>query len=60
MLNSFDIVGSDGQPVRWALNFFHKAGLTDRVYGPELTIRLCKAAAEQGVRDLPLRQQPAT
>ena len=49
MLNSFDIVASDGQPVRWALNFFHGAGLKDRVYGPELTIRLCKAAAEQGV-----------
>lgn len=48
-LNSFDIVASDGQPVRWALNFFHGTGLKDRVYGPELTIRLCKAAAEQGV-----------
>jgi exopolysaccharide biosynthesis WecB/TagA/CpsF family protein len=49
VLNSFDVVASDGQPVRWALNFFHKAGLPDRVYGPELTTRLCKAAAEQGV-----------
>jgi N-acetylglucosaminyldiphosphoundecaprenol N-acetyl-beta-D-mannosaminyltransferase len=49
ILNSFSIVASDGQPVRWALNLFHKTGLTDRVYGPELTIRLCKAAAEQGV-----------
>ena len=49
VLNSFDIVATDGQPVRWAMNFFHKAGLPDRVYGPELTIRLCKAAAEQGV-----------
>jgi exopolysaccharide biosynthesis WecB/TagA/CpsF family protein len=49
ILNSFDIVASDGQPVRWALNFFHKTGLKDRVYGPELTSRLCKAAAEQGV-----------
>ena len=49
VLNSFDVVASDGQPVRWALNFFHNTGLKDRVYGPELTIRLCKAAAEQGV-----------
>jgi N-acetylglucosaminyldiphosphoundecaprenol N-acetyl-beta-D-mannosaminyltransferase len=49
VLNSFELVASDGQPVRWALNFFHKTGLADRVYGPELTIRLCKAAAEQGV-----------
>jgi exopolysaccharide biosynthesis WecB/TagA/CpsF family protein len=49
VLNSFSVVASDGQPVRWALNWFHKSGLKDRVYGPELTNRLCKAAAEQGV-----------
>lgn len=49
MMNAFDVIAPDGQPVRWTLNFFHKAGLTDRVYGPELTIRLCAAAAEAGV-----------
>ena len=49
VLNGFDLVGCDGQPVRWALNFFHNARLADRVYGPELTVRLCRAAAEQGV-----------
>jgi N-acetylglucosaminyldiphosphoundecaprenol N-acetyl-beta-D-mannosaminyltransferase len=48
-MNAFDIVAPDGQPVRWALNKFHKANLSDRVYGPELTIRLCGAAAEAGV-----------
>ena len=48
-MNAFDLVAPDGQPVRWAMNFFHAAGLTDRVYGPELTRRLCAAAAEQGV-----------
>jgi exopolysaccharide biosynthesis WecB/TagA/CpsF family protein len=48
-LNAFDVVAPDGQPVRWSLNFFHRAGLSDRVYGPELTRRLCKAAAERGV-----------
>ncbi|HZN66948.1 MAG TPA: WecB/TagA/CpsF family glycosyltransferase [Tepidisphaeraceae bacterium] len=45
----FDIVAPDGQPVRWALNLFHQAGLTDRVYGPELMLRLCGAAAAAGV-----------
>ena len=49
-LNQFEIVAPDGQPVRWALNYFYKTGLTDRVYGPELTWRLCKAAAEAGIR----------
>ena len=48
-MSAFDVVASDGQPVRWALNKFHKANLSDRVYGPELTIRLCAAAAEAGV-----------
>jgi len=47
-LNAFDLVTPDGQPVRWALNLLHRAGLTDRVYGPELTLRVIAAcAAEQ-------------
>lgn len=53
-LNQFDLVCPDGQPVRWALNGLHAkkfAGpkLADRVYGPELTLRLCEAAAEEKV-----------
>jgi N-acetylglucosaminyldiphosphoundecaprenol N-acetyl-beta-D-mannosaminyltransferase len=48
-INAFDVVGPDGQPVRWALNKLHHARLTDRVYGPELMMRLCAAAAEQSV-----------
>ncbi|HEX8912270.1 MAG TPA: WecB/TagA/CpsF family glycosyltransferase [Humisphaera sp.] len=48
-MNDFDLVAPDGQPVRWAMNYFHKAGLTDRVYGPNLTWKLCAAAAERGV-----------
>ena len=48
-VNAFDVVGPDGQPVRWALNRLHAAGLTDRVYGPELMVRLCAAAAVEGI-----------
>lgn len=48
-LNAFDILAPDGQPVRWALNYFHRTGLTDRVYGPELMRRLCAGAAESGI-----------
>lgn len=33
-LNGLDLVTPDGQPVRWALNALHGAGLPDRVYGP--------------------------
>ena len=48
-INVFDIVAPDGQPVRWALNKFHKAELRDRVYGPEMMMRLCRKAAQTGV-----------
>ncbi len=44
-LNHLDLVCPDGQPVRWALNRLHGAHLSDRVYGPELTLRLCAEAA---------------
>lgn len=48
-VNGFQIVAPDGQPVRWALNLLYRTGLRDRVYGPELTLRLCRRAAEDGV-----------
>ena len=48
-LNSLDLVVPDGQPVRWALNWLYAAGLKDRVYGPNLTLRLCEKAAEKKV-----------
>lgn len=48
-LNLLDIVTPDGQPVRWALNILHRAGLKDRVYGPDLTLKICEAAANAGV-----------
>jgi exopolysaccharide biosynthesis WecB/TagA/CpsF family protein len=48
-VNRCDIVAPDGQPVRWALNFFHKSRLEDRVYGPETMRRLCQKAAHSGV-----------
>ncbi|MEM6689052.1 MAG: WecB/TagA/CpsF family glycosyltransferase [Planctomycetota bacterium] len=48
-LNQFDLVCPDGQPVRWALNRIHDCGLADRVYGPELTLRLCEAGSLHGV-----------
>lgn len=48
-LNSFDLVTPDGQPVRWALNLLHRAGLTDRVYGPTLTLRVLAGCADKGL-----------
>jgi len=48
-LNRFDLLTPDGQPVRWVLNALHRAGLADRVYGPNLTLRLCRRAAAEGL-----------
>jgi N-acetylglucosaminyldiphosphoundecaprenol N-acetyl-beta-D-mannosaminyltransferase len=48
-LNEMEMVVPDGQPVRWALNLLHSAGLEDRVYGPEFTLRVCAAAADLGL-----------
>lgn len=46
-LNQFDIVACDGQPVRWALNRFFGAGIKERVYGPAMTLSVCREAAER-------------
>ena len=48
-LNSLDLVVADGQPVRWALNWLAKARLKDRVYGPNLTVAVCKRAEQQAL-----------
>src|SRR4029079_7250758 len=48
-VNRFDMVTPDGQPVRWALNRIHGAQLRERVYGPELMLRLCEAAAREKI-----------
>jgi exopolysaccharide biosynthesis WecB/TagA/CpsF family protein len=48
-IRRFDVVTPDGQPVRHALNWLYGAGLEDRVYGPNLMLRLCERAAEEGV-----------
>ncbi len=50
-LNQLEMIVPDGQPVRWALNWLYQSGLRDRVYGPNLTLKVCEAAANE---DLPI------
>jgi len=50
-LNNLDLVCPDGQPVRWALNLMHRTRLHERVYGPNLMLETCRAAA---LRELPI------
>ncbi len=47
-MNSLELVVPDGQPIRWALNLIHRTRLADRVYGPELMLRVCRGAARHG------------
>ena len=49
VLNGMELVVPDGQPVRWALWWLYKKPLPDRVYGPELTLRVAQALAERGL-----------
>lgn len=46
-LNRLDMIVPDGMPVRWGLNWIHKTGLPDRVYGPNLMLKLCEQAAQE-------------
>ncbi len=48
VLNRADLVVPDGQPVAWTLRAL---GLpdTERIYGPDLTLALCRAAAAAGL-----------
>ena len=48
-LNHFDLLVPDGQPVRWVLNALYGTKLTDRVYGPNLTLKVCERAAAEGL-----------
>ena len=49
IINSADLVTADGMPVVWAQKLLGHKQAT-RVYGPELTLRLCKQCEEEGVK----------
>jgi N-acetylglucosaminyldiphosphoundecaprenol N-acetyl-beta-D-mannosaminyltransferase len=45
-LNHFDLLVPDGQPVRWVMNWLYGTKLRERVYGPELMLKICERAAK--------------
>lgn len=49
LVNKLDMVVPDGQPVRWALNDFHKVNLKDRVAGPILTDHVLAKANDKAL-----------
>lgn len=52
VLNSFDYLVADSQWVKWSLGFIYseKAKLKDRVYGPELMLKICHLASNSGYK----------
>ena len=60
VLNRFEIVAPDGQPVRWGLSWTRQAELSDRVYGPTLMLRSCEAAARAQLPVYLYGSRPAT
>lgn len=48
-LNHFDLLVPDGQPIRWVLNWLHRAELLQPVVGRNLTARVCARAADEGI-----------
>ncbi|MDB5046608.1 MAG: glycosyl transferase, WecB/TagA/CpsF family [Deinococcus sp.] len=58
-LNGLNLVVPDGQPVRWALGLLHGKHLPDRVYGPELTLRVAEALAQDDLSVYLYGSQPA-
>jgi exopolysaccharide biosynthesis WecB/TagA/CpsF family protein len=59
-VNRFEVITPDGQPLRWALNWLHGAGLKSTVQGYEIMWRLCEQAAECGVSIYLYGSSPAT
>jgi exopolysaccharide biosynthesis WecB/TagA/CpsF family protein len=48
-LNQFEMIVPDGMPVRWGLNLLYGTQLPDRVYGPNLMLKICEGAARRGL-----------
>lgn len=48
-LNQFEMIVPDGMPVRWGLNLMYGVKLPDRVYGPNLMLKICEGAAQRGL-----------
>lgn len=50
ILNSFDMTLPDSQYVKWALNYLYNLSIKNRIYGPELFLRLCKQAEKNKLK----------
>ena len=58
MLQAFQALAPDGQPVRFALNVLHGAGMPDRVRAVDLTLEVCGRAATERLKIYLLGSRP--
>ena len=49
-LNSFDFVLPDGQSLVWAANFLYGYHIKERIYGPDLLLKLCSHCEKEKIR----------
>lgn len=49
-ISKMDMVTTDGQPVRWALNYFHRIRMKSRTTGPQLTSQVLSEANKLKLR----------
>jgi len=47
ILDAIDIIVPDSQYVRWALRLLYDVNLKERVYGPELLLKICSMAQKE-------------
>lgn len=59
-VNQIELVVPDGQPVRWAMNAICATDLTDRVYGPDLTVKVLEQANQKYMRVFLFGSKPNT
>lgn len=50
IFNKFDLVLPDGQSLVWAVNFLYKTSVQDRIYGPDLLLKLCARCEKERIR----------
>jgi exopolysaccharide biosynthesis WecB/TagA/CpsF family protein len=50
VLDSIDYVLPDSQWVRWSLDWLYKIKLPDRIYGPNLFLKLCQNAEKRNIK----------
>ncbi|PIY70747.1 hypothetical protein COY88_03945 [Candidatus Roizmanbacteria bacterium CG_4_10_14_0_8_um_filter_35_28] len=51
-LNSFNLVLPDGQSLVWAVNFLYRNSFKERIYGPDLLLKLCSRCEKEKIKTI--------